>query len=455
MTTLDAAERDQQLDSRLRFLGIDDSARPVLESFRARLGDDGMRGILDSFYRKVMSLPNLAEKVTSRSSVDRLKAAQAEHWGQIFSGNIGEDYYRRAVRIGEAHERIGLEPRWYIGGYADVIAHIIDIVLEDDKEKATMLATVMRCAFLDMDLAISVYIAAGEKTLQRELNKIAEDIEEQVGLTTQNVVGQASTMHNISKDMEGATGALRMRSSSVASASEQASVNVEAVSAAAEELSASVKEIARQISQTTNITRRAVDEARKANTVVESLSTYASEIDAIVKIISNIASQTNLLALNATIEAARAGEYGKGFAVVASEVKALANQTAGATKTINDQIEKITSSVQEAVQAIGAISAVINDAENVSSATAAAVEQQSAATNEISGNIQQAAEGTREVSANISAVATATQSLSETSGKVQSTSDELVTIVRGLETSLSSMIESLRNCGADQKQNTA
>jgi len=117
----------------------------------------------------------------------------------------------------------------------------------------------------------------------------------------------------------------------------------------------------------------------------------------VVELIRNIAGQTNLLALNATIEAARAGESGRGFAVVASEVKSLAVQTAKATEEISAQIFAMQKSTDNAVDAIGRITARMQDIHSYASAVAAAVEQQNAVTQDISQNVNSAARGTGEV----------------------------------------------------------
>ncbi|MCA8942365.1 MAG: chemotaxis protein, partial [Planctomycetes bacterium] len=152
-----------------------------------------------------------------------------------------------------------------------------------------------------------------------------------------------------------------------------------------------------------------------------------------IKVITSIAQQTNLLALNATIEAARAGEAGKGFAVVANEVKELAKQTAEATEDISRKIETIQNDTGGAVDAIGAISTIIEQINDIQATIASAVEEQTATTNEISRNINEAAEGSGQIASNVAIVAQAAQSTSEGATETQGACTELADLAAGLE----------------------
>jgi len=260
---------------------------------------------------------------------------------------------------------------------------------------------------------------------KRAMSDLADQFQAQVGGIVDTVSSAASEMQATAQSMTATAEETSRQAGVVSAASEEASSNVQTVATAAEELSSSIAEISRQVTQSTQIAGKAVEEAGRTNVTVQGLAEAAERIGAVVNLINDIASQTNLLALNATIEAARAGEAGKGFAVVASEVKNLANQTSKATDEIRSQIVGMQDATGQAVSAIQGIGTIIGQVNDIATGIAAAVEEQSAATQEIARTVQNTAAGTAEVSTNIAGVTAAAGQTGAAATQVLTASGEL------------------------------
>jgi methyl-accepting chemotaxis protein len=254
---------------------------------------------------------------------------------------------------------------------------------------------------------------------------LADGFEASVKSVVEAVSSAATELQASSQSMASIAEETTRQSAAVAAATQQAAASVTTVATASEELSASIGEISRQVSESSNVARTAVEEVSRTGETVEGLAAAAERIGGIVQLINEIASQTNLLALNATIEAARAGDAGKGFAVVASEVKNLANQTAKATEEISSQIGTMQTVTKDAVAAMQKIRATIDRVNEIAATIASAVEEQSAATKDISGNAQQAARGTDEVTRNIAGVSQAASDAGHAASQVLNASSDL------------------------------
>jgi hypothetical protein len=149
---------DQSIEERLNFLRIDDTVRSDLQAVWQSI-KGSLPEVLAGFYAHLGNVPALAALVGTRQS--RLIAAQSSHWERLFSGEFDADYIASIRRIGLVHHKIGLEPRWYIGGYAFVLTELTRILAAKHKLRPNLLArrqaAMCKVVMLDMDFAISVY----------------------------------------------------------------------------------------------------------------------------------------------------------------------------------------------------------------------------------------------------------------------------------------------------------
>ncbi len=423
------ADGDQDREVRMRFMRIDAGTGECLREFW-KVVEPALPEMLEGFYRHVTREPRLARLIGG--DIPRLKAAQGSHWRRLFNGRFDHDYLQGVRAIGLIHNKIGLEPRWYIGGYNFVLGRLAALAVRHYRWKPGRLSAVLtavNCAvMLDMDLAISVYQEAMLAERQGREDRISgaiRDFDARMEVVLDALGDSAAHLQNAANTLAANAEQSTRQSAAVAAGSEEASANVQAVASATEQLTTSVKEIGRQVSESTRITGTAVEQAKQSGATMQGLAEAAQRIGAVVELINTIAGQTNLLALNATIEAARAGDAGRGFAVVASEVKALAEQTAKATDEISQQILAIQTATRQSVSSIQEIGATIASVNEIATAIAAAVEQQGMATAEIARNVQEAARGTHEVSSNIAGVSQAARETDQTATRMLSAANEI------------------------------
>jgi methyl-accepting chemotaxis protein len=337
----------------------------------------------------------------------------------------------------------------------EILGKCVDIFHKHPEHQRSLLAN-------PDNLPHEANIKLGEETLKLEVSAVRDKdgvyigpmvawsvITDQVKIASRvrevvdSVAASSTEMKSTAESMASTAEETNSQAAAVAAASEQATNNVQTVASAAEELSASINEIGEQVSQSTIIAQKAVDETQKTNETVQGLAEAAQKIGDVVNLINDIAAQTNLLALNATIEAARAGDAGKGFAVVASEVKSLANQTAQATEEIAGQINAMQSATQDAVGAIGGITTTIEQINEIAGGISAAVEEQGAATQEIARNVQEASQGTKDVSENITGVTLAAQETGKASEDLLTASGELARQGNELKAEIESFMQKI------------
>jgi methyl-accepting chemotaxis protein len=171
------------LQTRLDFIGLDAAARQRLAGIQDHI-DTHLPKALDEFYGKIAKVPAVAKFFDGKLQMDRAQSKQIGHWKAIAAGQFDDAYFEASTRVGLRHAKIGLEPRWHVGGYGVIVETLIkglvhDVMAEAVAAKpgrfgrktvpsseeildradtmAAALADVLKSMLLDIDIGVSAY----------------------------------------------------------------------------------------------------------------------------------------------------------------------------------------------------------------------------------------------------------------------------------------------------------
>jgi rsbT co-antagonist protein RsbR len=168
---------DGEIKRRLAFLELteEDFQRLVaLKPFADRWADE----IVEGLYELIMGQTESRAFFADEATLTRVKGMQSKYFRGLFSGKYDVDYVRDRLRVGAAHEQIGMPTKLYLGAYRRYLAlihsRLLDHLKGNEKEAAKALSSIRKIIFFDMALAIDTYIAAHLETMTRHQAAIRE-----------------------------------------------------------------------------------------------------------------------------------------------------------------------------------------------------------------------------------------------------------------------------------------
>jgi signal transduction histidine kinase len=125
----------------------------------------------ERFYQHLLSDPHTSQLLTDPKQLERLKKLQVEYFTELLSGTFDENYFASRLRVGHAHQRVGLEPQWYLGAYNQYIQITFPIFAEAFgarlAEAMPSLLALVKVIFLDIGLALDTYFSAATRQLRQ------------------------------------------------------------------------------------------------------------------------------------------------------------------------------------------------------------------------------------------------------------------------------------------------
>jgi len=338
---------ENDLQSRLAFIGLDASARQRQAGIRAHI-DKHLPIALDKFYAKIATVPAVASFFEGKAHMDRAQSKQVGHWKAIGAAQFDDAYFESSTRVGLRHAKIGLEPRWHIGGYGVIVETLIvglvqdlmaealqpkagrfgkkaasaEEVMASANEMALVLASLIKSMLLDIDIGVSAYFdklteeaqAADEATRAKTARTVAltgdvlkdmaegnltsritaefepefNQIKDDTNAVADRLTGIVSQLRQTSRSLKTATGEILSGANDLADRTTKQAATIEQTSASVEQLSLAVAENARRTATATGKAQVVAQNATQGGTVMKQANEAMSAIHTSSSKISNI-----------------------------------------------------------------------------------------------------------------------------------------------------------------------
>ena len=114
---------DDELKRRLAFFELTDEDFKRLTGLKS-FADRWTHEITEGLYELIMGQPESRAFFPDQATLNRVKKMQNSYFLGLFSGTYDLNYVRDRLRVGAAHERIGMPPKLYLGAYRRYLALI-------------------------------------------------------------------------------------------------------------------------------------------------------------------------------------------------------------------------------------------------------------------------------------------------------------------------------------------
>jgi signal transduction histidine kinase len=171
------------LGERLEYLALGDDDRAALAELRP-LFEKHAESLVAAFYRHLLAFEPTRGLLAHPEVKERLLVKQREYLLSLTAPSLDAAYVQERLRIGDTHERVRLEPRWYLGAYALYLNLLIPVICEHFSGRTELaeraLRALIKVLLLDAQLAMEAYMARRERELEyltEELAASSRDLE--------------------------------------------------------------------------------------------------------------------------------------------------------------------------------------------------------------------------------------------------------------------------------------
>ncbi|MDR3615847.1 MAG: protoglobin domain-containing protein [Candidatus Obscuribacterales bacterium] len=184
---------EAEIIQRKQWLEFGEADEKVIKETIDPLLTGQIENLIENMYAHFLSFEETRSFFPDEMTLKRAQGAQAKYFTRLTKGNYDSDYVADRLRVGSTHQRIELDPKWYLGAYNRIfnwfLPRLSERFVNSPSEYNFAVSALMKLIFLDMGLAIDCYIHEKEASIRKHRDAI-HDLETERKVT-QSILGNA------------------------------------------------------------------------------------------------------------------------------------------------------------------------------------------------------------------------------------------------------------------------
>jgi diguanylate cyclase (GGDEF)-like protein len=170
---------EQARQERLSLMGLTEADIPILQDIQQVAIQPNLAQIMDDFYDFLFAFPAMRSFLGTAENIQRLKLSQKEYLENFGLRFNDISYFEYRLRIGIAHERIGLPLHLYLAAYREMQALIQKRLPSTPHAQVAQytqsVQSIQKIVTLDMSLAIDTYTRSRVELMNASLQALANE----------------------------------------------------------------------------------------------------------------------------------------------------------------------------------------------------------------------------------------------------------------------------------------
>ncbi len=171
-----ATETKSDIEQRFAFLRLEESDIELLAGLRP-LFESCADEFIEAFYTHLEGFEEPRRLFSDPAVKSALMRTQREYLLGLCAPSRDAEFYKESRRIGEAHDRVGLAPRWYLGAYSFFLSFLAPRIIEDagdDSARGLAAADALQKVLIfDAQVAMEAYVDRQRQELEKLNRKLA------------------------------------------------------------------------------------------------------------------------------------------------------------------------------------------------------------------------------------------------------------------------------------------